>query len=56
MSEKFGLRVDFEKALENSADASPNFFWMILNWLLNFETWDYIRINNEDLFKWAKAK
>jgi hypothetical protein len=56
MSEKFGLRFDFEMAVKNSEIHKPNFFWMILNWLLSYETWDYIRINNEDLFKWAKPK
>jgi hypothetical protein len=51
-----GLRAEFEAAVVNAETSKANFFWMVLNWLLDWEQYMDIYDHSRDLYNWAKSK
>ena len=44
----------FKQACDYAENAGrTSFFWFVLNWVLDLDTYDDIEKNNKDLFKWV---
>ena len=51
---RINMRRTFEQACKKASSSGKiSFFWFILNWAVDLFTYDDIKDNNKDLFKWA---